>query len=302
MTWGSRRTGQAGVVRFRRCLVIGLVALGTACASSFEAVDAAGKLGQKIEGSTAFGAAAQLCRETRALATAPMPSAGAPAAKGATDCGALEAQGTEWGAVADALAAYAAKLSELASRDDPDIEEQVNTALASASREQWTALADDQNSAISGFANAIVQVLSMSYRAGVLDDIVGRMDPHVQRVGALLRGEAKLRLHELEALDKTVAQLVATYAVLPTLPDADQTAVNQVLGQGSGAGLELLRRDLAARRRAYVELDLQVAAFGAAHAELAKNVGKLSAKELAPRVIRVAKAAVELAQKTKRDS
>ncbi|HEY3493302.1 MAG TPA: hypothetical protein VGK73_01395, partial [Polyangiaceae bacterium] len=242
MTRGSRRFGQ--------WVALGLGGLGASCAATFDAVDATGKLGQRIDGAPAFGAAAQLCRETQALAVAPL-AAGAPAAKAARDCAALEAQGVEWSAVAAALSAYAAKLSELAGRDDPDVEDQVNAALGAASAQQWTRLGEAQNAAIAGLAKEIVKVLSMSYRAGVLDEVIGTMDPHVQRVAALLRGEADLRLHEIEALDKTVSQLIATYTLLPVTPDADQTAVNQLVSQGSGAGLELLRRDLAARQRAY---------------------------------------------------
>src|SRR5262245_48571514 len=116
MSWG-KLSGRFGFTRAGRVFALVFGLLVTACASTFEAVDAAGKLGQKIDGSTALGAPAQLCRETNALALAPAPSAGGSAAK-APDCAALEKAGSGWNAVADALAAYAAKLSALASRED----------------------------------------------------------------------------------------------------------------------------------------------------------------------------------------
>jgi len=74
----------------------------------------------------------------------------------------------------------------------------------------------------------------------------------------------------------------------------DQEAINQVTGQVASIGAVLLLQDLSAKRRAYVELQANVAAFCAAHAKLVKSSHDLDSKDLLPQIIAIAKGAAAL--------
>jgi hypothetical protein len=294
---------------------LGLLVL-THCGAGFKAVDAAGELGQEIDGTIAQTAPAQLCADLSALAPrTPCPEAG------------------KWGDVADAMVAYGAKLSALATKDDVDPEDAISSGLSGASDAKLSKLSADQNGAIAGFAKSVVMALSMAYRADVLADVIPSVNPHLQLVGSLLEGETKLRLQQIEQLESATKEVQSALASLPspsaaspppspsTPPVAapaapaappvaasdpklagwmrDQEAINQVSGQAASVGIALLLQDLQAKKRAYAELRASVAAFCAAHAELTKHAHDLSAKELLPQVIAIAKGAAALRENFK---
>jgi hypothetical protein len=269
--------------------------------ASFKAVDATGKLGQKIDGSVAQTAPPQLCMEMNAL----LPTPCSPDDK--------------WGDVADALVAYSSKLSALANKDDVDVEDAVKAALGAVSDAKWSKLGSDQNGSIASFASAVVSALSMSYRSGVLEDVIQRSEPHVKIVGELLVGEARLRISQIDMLTSAANDLLSSLPSVPKPAPAgspptegaqpvdsqvdsaamkkwirNQDAKSQVTGQAAGLGLVILLQDLAAKRQAYTDLKASVAAFCAAHAKLAANAGHLSAGELLPQVLKVAKAAADV--------
>jgi hypothetical protein len=170
----------------------------------------------------------------------------------------------------------------------------------------------------------------MAYRADVLADVIPSVNPHLQLVGSLLEGETKLRLQQIEQLESATKEVQSALASLPspsaaspppspsTPPVAapaappvaasdpklagwmrDQEAINQVSGQAASVGIALLLQDLQAKKRAYAELRASVAAFCAAHAELTKHAHDLSAKELLPQVIAIAKGAAALRENFK---
>lgn len=270
----------------------------TGCAS-FKAVEATGTLGQKIDGSVELGSPAELCRARHALNHLPVDP-----------CKEFEAVGSRWNDVADAMVAYATQLSALAARDDVDAEDQVSAALAAASQAKWGTLTSDQNGEIASFAKAVVTALSVTYRAGVLDDVVKQTNQPLQGVGKLLADEADLRIHEIDSLSKTTADVSGALIALASVPAptatpadaeplerarAEQAAINQVFAESAAAGLVSSLRDLATRRAAYIELKADVLAFCAAHQKLADNLGNLTASELVPEVVSVAKAAYSLA-------
>jgi hypothetical protein len=205
---GRLPEGEAAMFMGRGLLA--LMALSAAvpsgCSENFKAVQAAGVVGQKIDGSVAFGAAPQICYETRAI--------GAAAAE---DCAALQAAGANWAKIAAALAAYAAKLSALAGATDVAVNDQVNAALSASSSAGWDTLTSNQNTAISQFAAAVVSVLSANYRAGVLDDVIKNTDPHVQEVSLLLKQEIELRISQMDSLSVTALE-VATIEQVPLPP------------------------------------------------------------------------------------
>lgn len=283
----TRLTDVAGIV-------VGSLAV-ISCAASFKAVDATGKLGQKIDGSIAQTAPPQLCSDLSALA----PQLACPEAG-------------KWGDVADAMVAYAAKLSALANKDDVDPSEAISASLSAASDAKLSQLSADQNGAIASFAKSVVQALSMAYRAQVLADVIKRVDPHLQLVGTSLVGETKLRIRQIEmvesatrdvqlTLGSAVPKPATTTTNLPAASDPklaawvrDQEAINQINGQAASIGAVLLLQDLSAKKRAYVELQTNVAAFCAAHAKLVKSAHDLDAKDLLPQIVAIAKGAAAL--------
>jgi len=291
----------------KAAIVIGWFAL-TSCGASFKAVDATGKLGQKIDGSIAQTAPAQLCADLSALA----PQLACPKAG-------------KWGDVADAMVAYAAKLSALASKDDVDPSDAISSSLSAASDAKLSQLSTDQNGAIANFAKSVVQAMSMAYRAEVLTDVIERVDPHLQLVGTSLVNETKIRIGQIESLESVTRDVQSTLgstAPRPSVPAPspaaaaagapaatvamgagdpklaawieDQEAINQVTGQVASIGAVLLLQDLSAKRRAYVELRANVTAFCAAHAQLVKRSHDLNAKDLLPQIIAIAKSAAAL--------
>jgi hypothetical protein len=318
--------------------LLGVVAI-SGCAS-FKAVDATGKLGQKIDGSVAQTAPAQLCSVMSAL----RPSRCSPDGK--------------WGDIADALVAYSSKLSALANKDDVDAEDAVKSALGVVSDAKWSELSSDQNGGISAFASAVVSTLSMAYRSGILDEVIQRVDPHVKIIGDLLVAEAKLRIEQIDMLASAATDVLASLPSVPrppppsasppvpadpvpgvrqpalgnqrasTIPSVatnsstesaqpveprldqasmnnwirNQEAKNQVTGQAAGLGLVILLQDLATKKQAYFDLKASVAAFRAAHAKLASNLGHLSADELLPQILEVAKAAAAVQKNFKSDA
>jgi hypothetical protein len=288
---------------------LGLLVLPS-CGAGFKAVDAASALGQKIDGSIAKTAPAELCADLRALAPA-------------TEC----KETSEWGDVTDAIVTYAAKLSALATKDDVDPRDAIESSLSAASDAKLIQLSSDRTEAIAGFAKAVVKALSMAYRADVLNVVIKDVDPHLQLVGALLRGEIDLKLQQIEQLASATARVQRTLAALPkpravgtsavgpspaaeASPAAaapavgsdpklvawirDQEAINQVNGQAASVGIVALLQDLEAKKRAYLELRANVSAFCAAHAKLAGKADDLNAKELLPQIIGIAKEAAAL--------
>lgn len=178
-----------------------------ACGTTFHAVSATGKLGQRIDGAVALGASSQICREMKALSRG-----------SAADCAAQEKTSATWSKIADALSAYATKLSALADQDDVNPSNQVAAALSAASKAQWGQLTSDQNDAIAGFAKAVTGVLSMTYRAGILDDVIRDLDPHIQRVAALLEGEIDLRVAQIDGLSGASMQVQQGMQSVPPAP------------------------------------------------------------------------------------
>jgi hypothetical protein len=191
-----------------RVVVLATMALWSAgCGSSFSAVQAAGAAGLKIDANArALAAAEAVCAETRALGgTAPK------------DCPAVGQAAADWrDKVSATLVAYAKKLTALSQQKDVAVKDQVDTALGAASAAQWDSLKKDPNSALAEFANAVVGVLSMEYRAGVLDDAIRSTNPSLQRVAKLVEDEVDLRVGQIDALSGAARQL--TLAVQHTPP------------------------------------------------------------------------------------
>jgi hypothetical protein len=339
----DQEEGRRAMMRLtaKATFLFGVLAI-SGCGASFKAVDATGKLGQKIDGSVAQTAPPQLCTEMSALLPTPCSPDG------------------KWGDIADAMVAYSSKLSALANKDDVDAEDAVKSALGAVSDAKWSKLSSDQNGAIASFAGAVVSALSMAYRSGVLDDVIQRSEPHVKIVGELLVGEAELRISQIDMLTSAASDVLNSLPSVPkpapsgappstpvagapasgtrepalgsqptmmtasaatnpptepaqsTEPQVDsasmkkwirnQEAKNQVIGQAAGLGLVILLQDLATKKRAYTDLKANVAAFCAAHAKLAANAGHLSADELLTQVLKVAKAAADVQKNFKSDA
>lgn len=327
----------AGMKISSRTVVLAAAICTSGCGPELEAVDATGKLGQKIDGSGVFDAAYDICLLSRAMTPA------APTVTGSDSCAAEQDAGERWAKITDALSAYAAKLSELATADDVDPTDQVNAVFDEATKIEIGSLTSDQNGAIAGLAGQVVKVLSLSYRKGVLDEVIRNTNPHLQAVKTTLASEVTLRREAIRSLNQTLA-LLGSAAALPQAPSAlpappelpapaqssltpavgdwqragsdwekrlvselerrqkSQSAMNQVLGQNTNVALQFVRHQLVRRGQAYSDLQTRVVAFAAAHDELAKHVGHLTDKDLAVRVLGVAKAAVKLSAAVKAGS
>ncbi len=282
---------------------------------SFQAVDTTGKLGQQIDGSGVFDAAVEICILTQAM------TPGGAGGTGADPCASVAKDTERWTSVAEGLSAYSSKLSELATAEDVNPSDQIGSVFGAATAMKLSPLAADQNEPLAGFAGQLIRVLSMSYRKGVLDEVIRDTNPGIQKVKETLEGEVKLRLEGIRGLSMTLGQLSTALAVTPQekpLPapvdppwakqlvealerrQENQFNKDKVLNQNANVPLQLARHELTARAAAYRDLQTNVVAFAAAHDELAKNLGKLDAKELGVQVIEVAKSAVKAATSLKK--
>jgi hypothetical protein len=194
------------------------------------------------------------------------------------------------------LADYAVALDKLAGARDPDVRSSVASLLASGRQLGWRDLSADQASGLAQVAGALVAFFSSQWRVAKLTDVVIRYDRDVQtvvsRIDQILDIETET-LTSTQGFTMQMARQVPIFVPSGTLP-ADTVgalpqppavqkpataAAHQILphpvsvaaqaalyglGQWSQAQLEEIARFRAA-----------VKAFGATHAELAKNADRL---------------------------
>lgn len=177
-----------------------------ACGPTFKAVEAAGEAGQRIASHTsAFDAASQICLEAAALTR-----------QAANDACAMPSRNADrFKRLTAAVVAYATKLATLAKAKDVAVTDELNSALAAASKAEWSGLTEDANGAVASFANAVVVLLSAEYRTGVLEKTIRDVDPHLQSVLKALDGAILLQLEQIDDVKKGVDALTATMRSFP---------------------------------------------------------------------------------------
>lgn len=271
------RTTMMKPLRPRWLLVrLGLLLPIAAACGHFDAVEATGKMGSTVaDRANALRSSAALCEETKSL-TGAAPDA-------APNCVEVDAQSKRWTEIAKAVGAYGSKLATFAKREEPEVESQLKDAMNAGTEASWSSLTTDQNAAVAKFAKVVVDLLSKSYRSGIIDDTVSGVDRDLQVVITSVAGEVTLRLAEVRGLQVTAGRTTEL------LRQAPAGAITPPVPGAWGPGLVLLRHDLHARAEAYTNLLEALKAFGAAHAKLKENLGKLDTKEAFSAVLEVVK-------------
>lgn len=129
-------------------------------------------------------------------------------------CDDLRKQSERWGKVASLLATYSSKLSELAEQKDVSVKEQVSSVLSASSQAGWIDLKDDAQDGVGELAKFVLELSTRTYKSFILQESIGKANPHVYTVVAAMKGYAKLQTANLQAYEKTIDLHIASMATI----------------------------------------------------------------------------------------
>jgi hypothetical protein len=240
-------------------LIVCLALCAAGCVT-WQSVKATASLGERVAAHAhSLDQAAAYCRLLTAAGNAP-----------AQACETLEADRPGWRLVATRIGAYSEALRHvIEDKKEPNIHGDVADAVGAGAQVVWRGVPAEQASLVGMALEALFKAASLAYRERALKDTLGAAAPHVRTLVAFVRGELALERDNLATL-QTFAEGTAAGLI-------DVTPVEAA----ARASLVLLSVWAASETAALDRYDAALAAFGAAHEQLAASAARPDFKDSA---------------------